>query len=108
VLKWQVWLRLFDDNFLAQSVEAVNERRKLAFLRSYLEAKNFRICTDICPELDLLYNDTIAQLEQQFAFSLLCILARAQLNRRVQQLGEDAAQFATELCILALKCGYPD
>jgi len=107
-MKWQVWLRTFEDHLLAYNLKGVNERRKLAILRSSLGAEGFRICTDLCPEPNLSFDETVARLEQRFQPAPSRILARAQFNRRVQQPGEDAAQFSTALRALAAKCGYPE
>ena len=105
-MKWHIWLRWFDDHLLAHNLENISERRKLAILRSSLGAEGFRICADLCPDPDLSYDETIQRLEQRFAPALSQILARAQFNRRFQQPGEDASQFATALRALAAKCGY--
>ena len=105
-MKWEMWLRLFDDHLLAHNLDGVAEKRKLAILRSSLGAEGFRICADLCPEADISYAETVKRLEQRFAPAPSRILARAQFNRRVQQPGEDCAQFATALRAFALKCGY--
>lgn len=105
-MKWEVWISLFDDHLIAYNLSTVDERRKLAILRSSLGAEGFRICKDLCPEANISYADTIQRLEQRFAPAPSRILARAQFNRRVQQPDEDCAQFATALRALASKCGY--
>ena len=107
-MKWEVWLRLFNDHLLAHNLENISDRRKVAILRSSLGAEGFRICSDLCPEDDLSFRDTVQRLGERFAPAPSQILARAQFNRRVQQPGEDVAQFATALRALATKCGYPE
>ena len=99
-------MRLFDDHLLADNLDGVGKKRKLAILRSSLGAEGFRICTDHCPENDISYAETVRRLEQRFAPAPSRILARAQFNRRVQQPDEDCAQYATALRVLAAKCGY--
>ena len=105
-MKWEVWLRLFNDHLLAYNLENISERRKLAILRSCLGAEGYRICSDLCPEPDLIYATTVKRLGERFAPAPSQILARAQFNRCVQQPGEDVAQYATALRALAAKCGY--
>ena len=107
-MKWEMWIRLFDDHLLAHNLDSVAEKRKLAILRSSLGAEGYRICAEVCPEADISYDDTINRLKQRFQPPPSQILARAQFNRRVQQSSEDTAQFSTARRALATKCGYPD
>ena len=80
-MKWDMWLRLFDDHLLAHNLDGVAEKRKLGILRSSLGAEGFRICADLCPEADISFAETIHRLEQRFAPAPSRILARAPFNR---------------------------
>ena len=107
-MKWEMWLRLFNDYLLAHNLDTVPDKRKLAIHRSSLGAEGYRICAELCPEADISYDVTISRLEQRFQPPPSQILTKSQFNRRVQQSSEDTAQFATALRALAAKCGYPD
>ena len=107
-MKWEMWIRLFEDHLIAHNLEGVSERRKLAILRSSLGAEGYRICADLCPETNLGYDETVQRLEHRFAPAPSHILARAYFNRRLQQTEEDVGQYTTALCALASKCGYPE
>ena len=107
-MHWEMWIRLFTDHLLAHNLDGVNDRRKLAILRSSLGAEGFRICTDLCPEVDITFDQTVDRLQKRFAPAPSHILARARFNRRIQLPDEDVGQFVTALRALATKCGYPE
>ena len=91
---------------IVHNLEGVSERRKLAILRSSLGAESFWICADLCLETNLGYDETVQRLKHRFAPVPSHRLARACLNRRLQQAIEDVGQYTTALPALFSKCGY--
>ena len=98
----------FDANLLSNNLDSVTERSKFAILQSSLGAKGFRICTDLCLELDIFYAVNIHRFERGVEPAHSRILSKAQFYQRTQQPGENCAQFTTALRALATKCGYSE
>ena len=107
-IKWPVWQKMFNDFILASNLTGIPEARKLAILRSSLGSEGYRICSELCPEDDITYANTITRLTNRFAPKPSQILERANYIRRNQLANEDSSQFVTTLRTLISKCGYPD
>ncbi len=108
VMKWNIWLRLFNDYLLACSGDDIPEHRKLAILRSSLGAEGYRIFTELCPDDNLSYSETVQRLQDRFQPRPSRVFCRTEFHRTVQHSTEASAQFVTALRSLAAQCDYPD
>ena len=105
-IKWEMWLRLFDDHLFAHNLDGVADKREAGDFSEQARCGRFSNLRGPEPRSWHLIRQNRSQDTKRFATGPSRILARAQCNRRMQQSGEDCAIFATALLARASKCGY--